>query len=244
MSSVGNNWFVCPRTIPEAGTRFFLFPYAGSGPAAFNRWASELPDSVEVWIAHYPGRGSRHQEAPLTQIRILAEQLFQAIQPLVDRPFAFFGHSLGGLIAFELAREFQQQNSTPPELLFVSGCGAPHLGNPNPAIHAFSDSEFEESLRQLNGTPAELLDHPDVMQVLLPILRADFEAMERYQYDPGASRLPVPIVALAGLNDPRVTREQTDGWELHTDAGFRAYYFPGDHFFLHSCQGAVITCIS
>lgn len=242
--SNGNNWFVCPRAATEAEKRLFLFPYAGAGPAAFNRWVSEFPGHLEAWIAHYPGRGSRHRETPLKQIGTFSEQFSQAIQPLLDRPFALFGHSLGGLIAFELARQLQQRNLSQLQILFVSGCGAPHLPDPNAPICERTDPDFLESLRQLNGIPSELLDQPDVMQLLLPILRSDFEAIESYQFPPDEVPLHIPIVVFAGLNDRRVSHERIEGWALHTDAGFRSLYFPGDHFFINTCRESVINCIS
>jgi medium-chain acyl-[acyl-carrier-protein] hydrolase len=238
------NWFVCPRAQPEADTRLFLFPYAGGGPAAFNKWTSGFPDSVETYIAHYPGRGSRHHEPPIKQIIVLAEGFAEAIQPLFDKPFAFFGHSLGGLVAFELTRLLRQKNLPPPAMLFLSACGAPHLPDPNPPIHNYDDREFTKSLQELNGFPSELLHQPEAMQLLLPILRADFEAIENYQYQPEGSALQIPILAFAGLDDPRVTRERAEGWALHTDVGFKSHYFPGDHFFIHTCREAVIVTIA
>ena len=243
ISSNRNKWFICPRTAPEAQTRLFLFPYAGAGPAVFYRWASEMPGIIEVWSAHYPGRGSRYREAPLTQISEFAEQLSHAIQPILDRPCAFFGHSLGGLVAFELIRRLRQQNLPQPRVLFISGCGAPHLPHLNASICAQSDPDFMKSLQQLNGVPSELLNQPEAMQLLLPILRAVFEVIDRYRYSPEES-LHIPIVALAGLSDPRVSREHLEGWALHTEAGFQLHEFPGDHFFINTCRESVISCIS
>lgn len=241
MSFNSNHWFICPRANPEAEIRLFLFPYAGAGPTAFNQWMSGFPDHVEIYIAHYPARGSRHHEHPIKQINTLAERFSQAIQPLVDKPFALLGHSLGGLVAFELAKQLRQQDLPKPQILFVSGCGAPHLPDPNPPIHGTSDSEFIQSLKELHGIPSELQDEPEALQFLLPILRADFEAVANYQCQPVASPLQIPILAFAGLDDPRVARERVEAWALHTDAGFRSYYCPGDHFFIHTCREAVIA---
>jgi medium-chain acyl-[acyl-carrier-protein] hydrolase len=244
MSFNSNHWFICPRANPEAEIRLFLFPYAGAGPTAFNQWTSGFAGSVEIYIAHYPGRGSRHQEAPIKEIRTLAGRFSQAVQPLSDKPFAFFGHSLGGLVAFELTRLLHQENLPAPRMLFVSACGAPQLPDPNPPIHNYPDREFTKSLQDLNGFPSELLHQPEVMQLLLPILRVDFEAVESYQYQPDISALHLPVVALAGLDDPRVSRDRIEGWASQTDAGFRSHYFPGDHFFIHAGREAVIATIA
>jgi medium-chain acyl-[acyl-carrier-protein] hydrolase len=243
MSFNSNHWFICPRANPEAEIRLFLFPYAGAGPPAFNQWTSGFPGKVEIYIAHYPARGSRYHEPPIKQVNVLAARFSQALRPLFNKPFAFFGHSLGGLVAFELAKQLRQQELPQPQILFVSACGAPHLPDPNPPIHEYSDSEFIKSLLGLHGIPAELLDQPEAMQLLLPILRADFEAIESYQYQPDASPLQIPILAFAGLDDPHVNRERVEGWALHTDAGFKSQYFPGDHFFINTCREAVIAVV-
>ncbi len=242
--SNSNNWFVCPQVNPEADTRLFLFPYAGGGPAVFGKWSAELPGNMEAWIAHYPGRGSRHNEAPINSLTSLVGKFSQAIQPLLDRPFAFFGHSLGGLLAFELTRHLRRKNLPQPNILFISACGAPHLSDPHPPIHALPNTEFIESLHQLNGIPAELLDQPDVMRLLLPILRADFEAVESYHYTPNEPQLNIPISAFGGLGDPRVSRERIEGWASQTNSNFKSGYFPGDHFFINTARESVMDSIA
>jgi medium-chain acyl-[acyl-carrier-protein] hydrolase len=242
-SSNSNNWFSCPQVDLEAATRLFLFPYAGGGPAVFHKWPAKLSNHLEGWIAHYPGRGSRYDEPLIRHVVTLAERLSQAIQPLLDKPFAFFGHSLGGLVAFELTRHLRRNNLPQPQILFVSACGAPHIPDPHPPIHVLSDSDFVDSLQQLNGIPSELLLREDVLQMLFPMLRADFEAMESYFYTPEKSPLNCPIVAFAGLDDPRVSRERVEGWGSHTSAGFRSQYFSGDHFFINTARDVVIASI-
>jgi surfactin synthase thioesterase subunit len=199
---------------------------------------------MEIWIAHYPGRGSRYHETPIRKLTLLAQKFCQMIQPLLDKPFAFFGHSLGGLAAFELTRQLRQQEFPQPQYLFVSACGAPHLPDPNPRLHDGSDAEFINSLQELNGLPAELLDQPAVMHLFLPVLRADFEAGETYRYSADGSPLHIPILALAGLEDPLVSRERIAGWASHTDVSFQSQYFPGDHFFINTSREAVIASIA
>lgn len=199
---------------------------------------------MEAWIAHYPGRGSRHNEAPVRGINGFTEQLLPAMQTLPDKPFAFFGHSLGGLVAFELARHLRRNGFPRPRILFVSGCGAPHLADPHPAFHALPDGEFLEALQQLNGIPSELLDQSELMQLLLPVLRADFEAAENYIHSPAEPALDVPIAAFGGSADPRVSRERLEAWSFHTSSGFQAQYFPGDHFFIHTARDSVISAVA
>ena len=222
--------------------RVFFFPYAGGGPAAFAKWCNGLNDSFEGLAVHYPGRGSRHPEPPLTDLLALVETLSQAILPLLDKPFAFFGHSMGGLIAFELARTLRRKKLAQPNILFVSACAAPQLPNPNPHIHQLSDAEFVSELKKLNGIPPEILQNNELMRLSLPTLRADFEMLETYQYQPDAP-LACPIAALGGLDDPRVSREQIEGWAMRTKVSFESKYFAGDHFFITTANEAVLKFV-
>lgn len=220
--------------------RLFLFPYAGGGPAAFRQWQMQFPESVELWVAHCPGRGARFGEPAVDSIGILTDALLQAIAGLLTGPFAFFGHSLGGLLAYELARTLQQHARPEPAILFISGCGAPHLSSRHPPIHGKNDEELVEALREMNGIPDEVFAHTELLQLLLPAIRADLRLFETYRYTPMGPPLRCPIVAFGGRQDPRVDRERLEAWALHTAASFQSHYFPGAHFFLHSARDAVI----
>lgn len=237
-----NRWFICPQPNSRAEVRLFLFPYAGGAPTAFNKWPVEFPGNVETWIAHYPGRGSRYNEPPVKELNALAEKIYHAIQPLLDKPFIFFGHSLGGMVAFELTRRLYRNNNPQPQILFVSACGAPHIPDSHPPIHTLPDDEFIKSLQQLNGIPAEVMNHTELMQLLLPTLRADFQAIETYKYISNEHPLTCPIIAFGGNHDPRISREHLEGWASHTN-NFKVQYFSGDHFFINASQETVITSI-
>jgi medium-chain acyl-[acyl-carrier-protein] hydrolase len=223
--------------------RLILFPYAGSGPATFWKWAAKFPDHIESWIAHYPGRGSRYNEAPAKKMSGLVEGIFQALPPLLDKPFAFFGHSLGGLVAFELTRSLRQNNLPRPQVLFISACSAPHLPDPHPRIHKLPNPEFVKALQELNGIPEWVANQPELLGILIPTLRADFEVAETYQYNPSEQSLTCPIVAFGGITDPRVSRGQMEGWASHTFSEFKSIYFPGDHFFLNAANDEIIQSI-
>jgi len=220
--------------------RLFFFPYAGSGPTVFNKWSVGFPSNMETWIAHYPGRGSRYKEPPVKELIALVEKIDDAIQPLLDKPFIFFGHSFGGMVAFELIRHLRRLKLPQPNILFVSACSAPQLPDPHPPIHALPDTEFVKSLQELNGIPAEVANHSELMELLLPMLRADFEAIESYQYTANEP-LNCPIIAFGGDDDPRVSRESLDAWNSLTNANFRSQYFPGDHFFINTARESVIA---
>jgi len=224
--------------------RLLFFPYAGGGPPAFSQWVRELPTHMEGIVTHYPGRGSRYQEPAIKSLSTLVEKLSQAMQTLLDKPFAFFGHSLGGLVAFELTRQLRRHNLPGPQVLFISACGAPHLPAPQPPIHQLPDAEFLKALSTINGIPSELQNNTEIMELTLPTLRTDFEAIESYHYDSDGSPLNLPIRAYGGLDDPRVSRKRLEGWASLTNAGFKSQYFPGDHFFINTVRESIIASIA
>lgn len=234
-----NRWLVCPQPNSSASTRLFIFPYAGGAPSSFNKWAADFPNEIEVSIVHYPGRGSRFNEPPIKELFVLVEEISNAIQVDLDKPFFFFGHSLGAVLAFEVARRITPQ----PQILFVSACGAPHVPNPNHPIHDLSDAEFIRSLQDLNGLPAEVVSNAELMELLLPVLRADFEAIENYQYASSEHRLECPIIAFGGADDSHVDHVRLDAWEYHTNNSFRSKIFSGDHFFINTARRSVVDSI-
>jgi medium-chain acyl-[acyl-carrier-protein] hydrolase len=239
-----SSWFVCPQPNPGANLRLFLFPYAGGGPAAFGKWPAEFPDMIETWIAHYPGRGSRHKEPALKQIAALEEGLTQALRPFLEKPFAFFGHSLGGLVAFELARRLHQENLPQSQVLFLSACVAPHLPVSDLPIHTLPDRDFLKALQALDGIPSEVANFPELIDLLLPTLRADFEAVETYHFRSNEPAVDCPIVAFGGIDDRRVRGGHLKAWARYTSAGFKLQYFPGDHFFLNTSRSAMIASMT
>lgn len=217
----------------------FIFPYGGAGPAAFRAW---MMDNAETQIVHYPGRGSRFHEPLVRQLAVLVSGLAYAIRPLLDKPFVFFGHSLGGLVAFELTRVLRRDKLPQPRILFLSACGAPQIPSPHAPLHDLPHAEFLNHLKTLNGIPSELLDRPEALELLLPIARADFEAVETHRHVEDEP-LDVPIVAFGGLDDPRVSRERLEGWAWQTKS-FRSHYFHGDHFFINHVRDEILEMIS
>ena len=244
MSTKSNPWLVCPQANPEAEIRLFFFPYAGGGPPAFSQWIKELPTHMEGMIVHYPGRGSRYQEPAIKVLSTLVEKLSQAMQTFLDKPFAFFGHSLGGQVAFELTRQLRSRDLPGPKVLFISACGAPHVLDPHPPIHQLPEAEFLEALRALNGIPSEIQGNTEIMELLLPTLRADFEAIESHEANSDVSPIDTPIIVYGGLDDPRVSLERLEGWALLTSAGFKSRYFPGDHFFINTARESITASIA
>jgi medium-chain acyl-[acyl-carrier-protein] hydrolase len=229
---VTSDWFVVPKPNPEASCRLFCFPYAGAGPSIFRNWPHFFRSGIEIFIAQLPGRGKRVQEPPITELPILIDAIMEGILPLLDRPFAFFGHSMGALLSFELARKLRKENAPQPFHLFVSGRRAPQLPYKGLRTFELPDPEFIESLRRLNGTPKELLENTSVIQAVIPVLRADFALCQTYTYY-DENPLEYLISAFGGLNDVHVLRAELEAWSVQTSASFVVRMLPGDHFFLH-----------
>ncbi|HEV2863952.1 MAG TPA: alpha/beta fold hydrolase [Pyrinomonadaceae bacterium] len=234
-----------PSRAPDAGAglRLFCFPYAGGGTLAFRDWQRRLPASVELCPVQMPGRETRLRERPFTDLRSLVREVARALAPGLDTPFALFGHSMGALISFELARELRREHGVEPVHLFVSGRRAPQIPYTHPSLHDLPEPEFVEQLRRLNGTPAEVFGQPELLQLLLPRLRADFQLCETYRYD--AERpLGCPVTAFGGLQDPDTTAPHLEGWREQTASSFAAHMLPGDHFFLHSSDRGVLQILT
>jgi len=236
-------WLLCPRPNPKAALRLFCFPYAGGAAGTFHRWAEYLPASVELCAVQLPGRGSRLLEPPFKRLPLLVQAAGKELLSYLDKPSSFFGHSMGATIGFELARFLSKEHNIKLAHLFVSGRRAPHLIDNEPMTYHLEEPEFLEELRRLNGTPKDVLNHPELMQLLLPALRADFEMIQTYVYIPG-SPLDCSITAFRGLEDKNVTREQIAAWRQQTTARFSLQMFSGDHFFIHEAQTFLLETLS
>ena len=222
-------WFFVPLTRVAATTRLFCFPYAGGNGLSYRSWPAALPAHVEVWAVQLPGRAPRQRVAPIDRLVPLAEEVVTAIGEHLDLPFVFFGHSMGALLSFEVARRLDRDGH-PPEHMFVSGHGAPELPRQAPPIHALPDARFIDELRMYNGTPEEILRNDEVMELLLPVLRADFALVETYEYVDGPP-LTCSLSAYGGAMDRSTSREALDAWERHTQGAFDVTVYPGDHFY-------------
>jgi medium-chain acyl-[acyl-carrier-protein] hydrolase len=243
LSPVASRWISRLRPQPQSRLRLFCFPYAGGGAPIYRSWPGELPPTVEVCAVQLPGRGPRIMETPFTRMPALVSALTDALLPLFDKPFAFFGHSMGAWIGFELARSLQSKHAIAPQHLFVSGAGAPHVPSRELPLHALPEDEFIEALEGLNGTPKELLESEELMQLMLPILRADFAVCETYTYKNG-SILNCPITAFGGLQDRRLHRSDIKAWSAETNSVFSMKMFPGDHFFLHTSATLLLPLLT
>ncbi|MGP1384412.1 MAG: thioesterase II family protein [Thainema sp.] len=229
------NWIRSEQLNPDAALRLFCLPYAGGNARSFRHWSAALPDDVDVCAIELPGHGTRLTEPPISDLDELVTAIAHVIQPFLDRPFALFGHSMGALLSFELARHYRRHNQPMPTHLFVSGHRAPQLPDPEPPIYALPESEFRDKLRRLQGTPQAVLDNDEFMALLLPVLRADFTVCETYSYRPEPP-LSCPITAFGGTQDAATRRGRLRAWRYQTDARFTKHVLPGHHFFIHSAE--------
>ncbi len=227
---------------PQARLRLFCFPYAGTGTSIFRTWSEGLPDDVDVCPVEFPGRGTRIMEAPFARLAPLVQALAQGLAPLLDKPFAFFGHSLGALVAFELARQLRRQLGIGPMHLFVSAARAPQTPARDRPMHALPEAELLDKLGRLNGVPEKVLEDKDVMRIMLPILRADLAVYETYLYS-AEPPLACPISGFGGLQDHRVDRPDLEAWREQTSASFSLKMFPGDHFYLNAARPLLLQAL-
>nr|BBH87125.1 thioesterase [Thermosporothrix sp. COM3] len=238
-----NHWLRYWQPRPQARLRLFCFPYAGGSAAIYRTWPELFPPDIEVCPVQLPGRENRLFEEPFSALPPLVEELGKVLKPFLDRPYAFFGHSMGALISFELTRLIRRQGEQQePVHLYVSGHRAPHLPDPLPPCYHLPTEAFLEELKRLKGTPEEVLRTPELLELLLPLLRADFAVSETYRYTEGQP-LACPVTALGATHDSEVSTDELHAWEKQTSSHFEIHLFPGDHFFLHTEEQAVIELL-
>ena len=238
-----NQWFLQTKRNPQADIRLFCFPYAGGGTPIFRNWPLHLPASIDLYAAQLPGRGARLNDPPFTNLMPLVEGLAEAILPSLDKPFAFMGHSMGGMIAFELSRLLRDRYGIEPLQLFISGRRAPHVPETDSPTYDLPEDLFIEEVRRLNGTPREVLEHPELMEMMIPILRADFSICQTYEFRRDRP-LGCPMAVFGGVEDTEVSREQLEAWREHTTGPFSLRLFPGDHFFVQTQQQLFLRALS
>ena len=238
-------WIVRSRPQEAAKVRLFCFPYAGGGASIYRTWVDALPPSIEVCAIQLPGRERRFAEPAFRSMAPLIAALTDALIPYLDRPFALFGHSMGATIAYEVARRCQSELRRRACCLLVSAQSAPQIPLSNPATYRLPDDDFLAKIRQLNGTPEEVLANAELMALMVLLLRADFELIETYQQLPG-ERLDCPVYTFVADDDAEVSRQELADWsEITTDdRSTEPLMFHGGHFYLHSQQQTLTHAIA
>lgn len=231
-----------PSPRAEAALRLFCFPYAGAGAPIFRLWPQYLPDTVELIAFHPAGRGHRFREPPLDSIGEMVDATLDAFAPFMDRPFAFFGHSLGSIVAAEAARLLQSKGRAPVHL-FVSA--RPPERKREDEIHHLPDDEFVDAMnRRYQGIPAAIMEQPELLELLLPPLRADIRALEHFHPPADRARIASPTTVFGGTRDRQVSLEDLDAWHGETAAPCRIRTFDGDHFYIDPQREALLADIT
>lgn len=241
MSESPRHWF-SSDSVDNPTVRLLIFPYAGGGTAAFRSWIPGLPSSVGLTRSLLPGREDRLLDSPYNNLDLLVADLLSNIVSILDRPFALFGHSMGALIAYELARQLSSAGQRSPSLLMVSAHRAPHLPDRRRPVHKLSDTALIDELSRYSGTHPDVLANEELLSLVLPTFRSDLELCETYQWRP-ARRLHCPILVLGGIDDEN-TMLELEQWREHTTESCTIKLFPGGHFFLDSARTAVLSTIS
>ncbi len=233
-------WLACRLRRPEAPVRLFCFPHSGGSVGEYVRWADLLP-GVEVWGVQLPGRGARAEEAPFTRVDALVDTLVGAVD--FGTRFAFFGHSLGALVAFETARRLRERGREPPRWLLLSAAPAPQLPPRSiPASHLDEDGLLTALEPTYGELMAELREDAELRELILPGLRADLALVESYQHPPGAP-LDCAMVVTGGEQDD-LTREELEPWRVHTTGPFGLHLLPGGHFYLREQRDTLLRLVA
>ena len=245
--STGKPGLICLGRRATPAYRLICVPYAGAGAAAYFAFREGLAPDIEAWAVRLPGRETRVAEPALTDIRSVVELLTDEIagdQSLSagSVPFALFGHSMGALIAFELARSLRRRGLPVPVRLFVSGRRAPAMPDDQPSLHRLPSAAFLAAIERLGGLPTEILADVEMVDLILPALRADFAVCETYEHRVEPP-LPCGISAFGGRSDPTTTPGQLAGWQAESGGRFTSRLYDGDHFFLHVHTGPILRAI-
>jgi medium-chain acyl-[acyl-carrier-protein] hydrolase len=240
--AAGSHWFRRLR-LPAARCRLFCLPYAGGNARVYRNWHDWMAPNVEVVAMELPGRGIHMGNPPIEDMGLLVSRLAAAIAPLSDLPFALFGHSLGGLVAFELSRALHREGRALPVHLFVSAVEAPNRFSTPRKIHALPKTEFVSELRALNRRAAEALEDDDLAELVLPMLRADFRIADTYRFE-GGPPLSHPLTVFGGLEDASTPASALGDWQRHTHGRCTIRLLAGDHFFIHEYEHLMAAGIS
>jgi medium-chain acyl-[acyl-carrier-protein] hydrolase len=230
-----NKWFLFPKPNPAAALRLFCFHYSCGSAQVFHGWPGRLPPNVETGAIQLPGRGHRLGEPHIRRLVPLSRTVAQELLPYLDKPFVFFGHSLGALLCFETARSLRRENWRQPAHLFVSAAEVPHHRSREESLSSLPKGKLVKRLREFGGASVEALQNDELLDLMLPTIRADFELCETYEYHP-ESPLKCPMTIYGGLEDSEVEAGRLTAWSEVTVGGCEIRKFPGGHFYLNNSR--------
>ncbi|MFF2146199.1 thioesterase II family protein [Kitasatospora sp. NPDC058190] len=234
-------WLRRPQPRPNAAVRLVCLPHAGGSPGLYRTWVTLLPPEVELLLVCPPGREDRLDDPLPADLPALVGGLGAALSPLLDRPWAVFGHSMGATVGHELALQLVRQGHRPPVHLFVSAREAPQFHHGG-TTHLLDDDALCAELVRLGGTDAALMAMPELRRLVLPAVRGDYRLIETYPARPDGL-LPCPVTALVGADDTELTAEEADGWRQWTSGLFQRLTFPGGHFYLSDRPQEVVSAV-
>jgi surfactin synthase thioesterase subunit len=211
--------------------RMVCFPHAGGAASYYYPWSEALAPDMDTLAVQYPGRQDRRAEGCITSLAELADRTYAALRRTEDgRPTVFFGHSMGSILAFEVARRYQDDTGTPPARLFASGYPAPSRLRGG-TVHLRDDDGVVDELRAVNGTEPVWLENKHLRASVLQAVRGDYTALETHPRATGV-RLDCPLTMLTGDDDPHTTLAEAEAWQEHTTGEFSLHVFQGGHFYL------------
>ncbi len=240
-ATAAGTWVRRFHPAPEAPVRLVCLPHSGGSASYFFPLSRALSPALDVVTVQYPGRGDRRGEPFVTDVRDMADQLFAELLSWADRPLALFGHSLGATVGFEVALRLEAAGIA-PLALFASSRRAPSTHRENEYANIEDDDWVLSTVKDLGGTPQELLVDEELLRMNLPVLRADYRAAQTYRYRPGPP-LHCPVVALVGQTDAKVSLQEAAAWRTHTSAETTFHWFAGGHFYLNSHVEEVIALV-
>jgi surfactin synthase thioesterase subunit len=232
-------WFTTYNQPMKNQARVFAFPYSGAGSSAYHQWASYFSQrNIDFIGMRLPARENRMGEEPVSNLSLLINSLSSEIIPFLNKPFVFFGHSLGALIAFELCRALRKKGASLPAHLFVSAFHPPSQPNPNKALHQLAENEFIDGIRAYGNTSEKVLSNALLMELLLPMLRADFALHETYHYKKEPP-LSCPITVFKGDQDNFAKARDMSAWQQETNSYYEEIEYRGGHFFLNDYRESI-----
>lgn len=226
----------------ESPIQLVCLPHAGGSASFYFPMSQSLAPAVDVLSVQYPGRQDRRDEPGITDIGAYADALTSQLLPWLDRPLAFFGHSMGAVLAFEVTRRLERDHGTAPVRIFASGRRSPSSFR-HETVHLRNDDGIVAEMRELSGTDAKILGNEEILRMVLPAIRSDYTAIENYRAA-ADDIVRAPVTVLTGDADPKTSREEADAWEGHTAGGFDMHRFPGGHFFLANHQEQIMKIVS
>jgi medium-chain acyl-[acyl-carrier-protein] hydrolase len=238
-----SNWFSIPYPKPNAKLRLICLPYAGGNAAIYHQWSNKIINDIELISLQPPGRSYRLQETPFNDMEKLIDDLMQVLPSILDKPYVIFGHSLGSRIGFELIHRCQSLGLRLPDHFIASGSRGPQVPCLEEQSYHLPDDQFILKLKEMDGTPEELLNSKELMALLLPMIKADFQIAETYRFS-GNLLLDIPISVFGGTDDDKVNYQNLEAWQQYFSQPTNITLFSGGHFFINSHQTEVVDLVN